>query len=70
MAVLEGVVICVEENTECVNNEGSFACVCVGGYELTDGKCQRKEISRKVTRNGNHVVHILWARISLHIEGI
>lgn len=35
-------VICTQENTQCMNTEGSFECVCVGGYELVDGQCQRK----------------------------
>ena len=41
MSILEGVVACVEVNTECINTEGSFDCACVGGYELVDGECRR-----------------------------
>ena len=42
MAALEGLVICLQANTQCINNNGSFECVCVGGYELVDAECERE----------------------------
>ena len=42
-AALVGTVICTQENTQCMNTDGSFECVCVPGYNQTmDGECQRK----------------------------
>ena len=43
MAALGREVVCTQENTQCVNADGSFECVCVPGYELTDRNCQRNE---------------------------
>ena len=40
-AALASSVICTESNTKCVNMPGSFQCVCVDGYELTNGECRR-----------------------------
>ena len=44
MAALAREVVCTQENTQCVNTDGSFECACVPGYELTDRNCQRNEI--------------------------
>lgn len=41
-AALESSVICTQANTQCLNTNGSFECVCVGGYEPVDGECERK----------------------------
>ena len=43
MAALASLVVCTGEDTQCVNTYGSFECVCVPGYRLMDGNCQRKE---------------------------
>lgn len=42
VAALESLVICMHINTQCVNSNGSFECVCVDGYESVDGECQRE----------------------------
>lgn len=44
VAVLENFVICAQPNTQCLNSDGSFQCVCVSGYESIDGDCRRKQI--------------------------
>lgn len=31
-----------DQNTKCVNNIGSYECVCVPGYVRDNGTCQRK----------------------------
>lgn len=41
-AALENSVICSQPNTQCLNTYGSFDCICVNGYELKDGECERK----------------------------
>lgn len=41
VAALENSVVCAQPNTQCLNNEGSYECVCVDGYELVDDKCER-----------------------------
>ena len=35
---LTGRAIC-GENTECVNNVGSYTCMCASGYDFIDGRC-------------------------------
>ncbi len=45
VAALESMIICTAVNTQCVNTEGSFECICVPGYELNmNGECQRKSL--------------------------
>ena len=42
-AALEGMDVCEsDKNSQCLNTEGSFDCVCVPGYVVTNGSCQRK----------------------------
>ena len=31
-----------ERNSQCINTEGSFDCVCVSGFVLVNDTCQRK----------------------------
>ena len=31
--------VCSEEHQECINNKGSYVCICSKGYEEEDGKC-------------------------------
>ena len=46
-AALEGTNLCESDpNSECVNNEGSFMCVCVLGYFLNENQtCESKYCS-------------------------
>ena len=41
MAALNNSVICTND-TQCTNTPGSFECVCVPGYRLVNGNCERK----------------------------
>ena len=41
-AALMSSVICPQPNTQCVNTNGSFQCVCVDGYEVAETECQRE----------------------------
>ena len=41
-AALSSSVICTQNNTQCINVAGDFECVCVDGYEATNGECHRK----------------------------
>ena len=34
--------LCQDKNSECVNNEGSYMCTCVPGYENINNTCSRK----------------------------
>ena len=38
LAAVNGNSLC-SANSECVNAHGSYGCVCVPGYELTNGTC-------------------------------
>ena len=38
LAALNGSSLC-SANSECVNTHGSYECVCVPGYDLTNGTC-------------------------------
>lgn len=31
--------VCTKEHQECVNNQGSYTCICFEGYEERDGEC-------------------------------
>lgn len=31
--------VCTKEHQECVNNQGSYTCICFEGYEEQDGEC-------------------------------
>ena len=33
-----------EMNSQCVNSEGSFVCVCVPGYVVINGSCVRSKL--------------------------
>ena len=42
-AALESANLCESnQNTQCVNNDGSYDCVCVPGYNRVNGSCHRK----------------------------
>ena len=32
-----------DRNSQCLNSEGSFVCICVPGYEEINGTCSRKK---------------------------
>lgn len=42
VAALSNLVICMQDNTECRNTPGDFECICVDGYELMGGACERE----------------------------
>lgn len=43
-AALNAMDLCeVDKNSECLNTEGSFICVCVPGYEKINNTCSRKQ---------------------------
>ena len=43
-AALRATDLCADDaNSQCVNTEGSFVCVCVPGYEEVNGTCARKQ---------------------------
>ena len=45
MAALGGMDACVNEmNSQCVNSEGSFDCVCAPGYAMISGSCERSKL--------------------------
>ena len=49
MAIVEGMDLCTSEaNSQCVNTEGSFDCICVPGYIVIDGNCER-ELQNDIT---------------------
>ena len=42
-AAHQGINICeMDENSQCLNLEGSYECSCVSGYLNVNGTCQRK----------------------------
>lgn len=45
-AALNAVDLCAEDpNTQCLNAEGSFQCICVPGFVRENGTCQRKQFN-------------------------
>ena len=40
-AALSSVDLC-DQNSQCVNSDGSFSCICVPGYEEINGTCSRE----------------------------
>ncbi len=46
-AVFANMLACPDESMLCVDNTGSFTCVCPGGTELIEGQC-REPISKQI----------------------
>lgn len=43
VAALNATDLCEDtENSQCVNTEGFYDCICVPGYTLVNGSCERK----------------------------
>ena len=41
-AALNNSVICTQNDTVCQNTPGNYECVCVPGYRMMNGVCQRE----------------------------
>ncbi|XP_069765939.1 cysteine-rich with EGF-like domain protein 2-A [Narcine bancroftii] len=48
--------VCIRENEDCVNTEGSFKCVCTAGHEDHDGVCVEIKAPVEETKNEPEVL--------------
>lgn len=48
-------------NTQCVNTNGSYECICVDGYELVDDECQREINTLLLNFNEDLAYHVFKA---------
>ena len=58
VAAMESVNLCENnQNTQCINNIGSYDCVCVPGYNRVNGSCQRK-LTLQDTHHFEYHIHV------------